>query len=64
MESKPRAERNPERAQGQPEQHIAHAHKLLKQLQNKLERHPELEEAIETLEMALNTLTLKTGGML
>jgi hypothetical protein len=49
----------------EPVQHVAHAHRLLKGLSEKfgLERHPELQEAITTLELALNKLTIDTGGM-
>ncbi len=45
-------------------QHVAHAHELLKGLRERLGSHPELDEAIETLETALSHLTLNTGGML
>ena len=47
--------------------HVASARHLLTELRKKLERFedfPELEEAITRLEMALNILTVKTGGML
>jgi hypothetical protein len=49
----------------EPVQHVAHAHRLLKSLSEKfgLEKHPELQEAIITLELALNKLTIDTGGM-
>ena len=43
---------------------LAGARHLLKSLREKLGTHPELEEAIEKVEMALNHLTLNTGGML
>lgn len=43
---------------------IADAHRLLKSLQARLDQHPELEEAITKLELALNALTLQTGGLL
>jgi prefoldin subunit 5 len=44
---------------------VAHAHHLLRDLRERLdEQHPELEEALEKLESALNILTLRTGGML
>jgi hypothetical protein len=46
------------------EQHVAEAHGLLQRLREKLGEHPELERALEELEMALNKLTIKTGGML
>ncbi len=44
--------------------HVAEAHELLSSLRAKLDKHPELEEAILKLEMALNALTIKSGGML
>ncbi|HWF05389.1 MAG TPA: hypothetical protein VHA06_17010 [Candidatus Angelobacter sp.] len=49
----------------EPVQHVARAHQLLKGLSEKfgLEKHPELQEAITTLELALNKLTIDTGGM-
>ncbi len=56
---------------GKPEQdatqaaaHIASAHQILKALQEKIGKHPELGEAITKLEMALNDLAVQTGGML
>jgi hypothetical protein len=45
-------------------EHVAGAHKILKELQAKVGSHPELGEAITKLEMALSTLTLQTGGLL
>ncbi|MGA2333833.1 MAG: hypothetical protein WA383_10505 [Terriglobales bacterium] len=45
-------------------EHVASAHKILKDLQQKLGNHPELGEAITKLEMALSTLAVKTGGLL
>jgi hypothetical protein len=45
-------------------EHVASAHKILKELQAKAGSHPELGEAITKLEMALNTLAIKTGGLL
>jgi hypothetical protein len=49
----------------EPVQHVAQAHQLLKSLSEKfgLEKHPELQEAITNLELALNKLTIDTGGM-
>jgi hypothetical protein len=44
--------------------HITEAHGILKRLRDRLDEHPELEQAIEELELALNKLTLRTGGML
>ena len=45
-------------------EHVAGAHNLLKDLQARIGAHPELEEAITRLEMALSILTVNTGGML
>jgi hypothetical protein len=45
-------------------EHVASAHRLLKELQLKAGTHPELGEAITKLEMALNILAIKTGGLL
>lgn len=44
--------------------HVAEAHRRLSMLRKQLEVHPDLEAAIERLEMALSILTTKTGGML
>lgn len=49
-------------------EHLAGAHSLLKSLREKTEhleeRHPELDEAIRKLEVALSILSLKTGALL
>jgi hypothetical protein len=45
-------------------EHVAEAHRILNGLRQQLDRHPDLEEAISKLEMALSILTTKTGGML
>lgn len=45
-------------------EHLSGAHELLKSLQGKLGKHPELEEAIVKVEMALSILTVKTAGLL
>jgi uncharacterized caspase-like protein len=45
-------------------QHVGEAHRLLEGLRAKLGTHPELDEAIEELQLALSVLTVKTGGML
>ncbi|MFZ0283747.1 MAG: hypothetical protein WAL32_00830 [Terriglobales bacterium] len=46
--------------------HVAGARHLLTSLRHKIgaDSHPELEEAITKLEVALSILTIKTGGML
>jgi hypothetical protein len=43
---------------------VAEAHRILNGLRQKLDEHPDLEEAIAKLEMALSILTTRTGGML
>jgi hypothetical protein len=43
---------------------VAEAHGILTRLKEQLHAHPELDEAIEKLEVALSILTTKTGGML
>jgi hypothetical protein len=53
---------NPEQAQAAA--HVAGAHQILKALQEKIGKHPEIGAAITKLEMALNILAVKTGGML
>lgn len=53
-----------ERSQTNPAEHIADAHKMLKSLRAQLGQHPELDEAILKLELALSALTLQTGGLL
>jgi hypothetical protein len=45
-------------------EHVAEAHRILNGLRQKLDEHPDLEEAIAKLEMALSILTTRTGGML
>jgi len=47
-------------------EHIASAHQQLKTLRDRLgilNRHPEIEEALTKLEMALSALSVGTGGM-
>jgi hypothetical protein len=58
------SKRNPEQNPAQAAAHIASAHEILKTLQEKIGKHPELGAAITKLEMALNILAVKTGGML
>ena len=63
-ESKTQAGSDPAQP-SEPVQHVTRAHQLLKTLSEKFgtEKHPELQEAITTLELALNKLTIDTGGM-
>jgi hypothetical protein len=57
-------ESKPEQNPTQAAEHVASAHQLLKELQQKVGKHPELGEAITKLEMALNILAIRTGGLL
>jgi hypothetical protein len=59
-QSESKLELNPEQAA----EHLAGVHHLLKALQDKIGEHPLLAEAILKVEMALNTLGVKTGAML
>jgi hypothetical protein len=45
-------------------EYVAEAHERLTILRKELDKHPDLEAAIERLELALSVLTTKTGGML
>ncbi len=45
-------------------ENVAEAHRILSGLRQQLDKHPDLDEAIAKLEMALSVLTTKTGGML
>ena len=55
---------NPEQAPAQAATHISSAHQILTALQGKIGKHPEIGAAITNLEMALNVLEIKTGGLL
>ena len=57
-------ETTPDASQNPAAEHVAEAHKLLKTLRGQLEQHPELDEAIVKLELALSVLTLQTGGLI
>ena len=66
MESESKAgQPNDQTQSSEPAQHVAVAYQLLKALSEKLglERHPELQEAITKLELALGQLSINTGGM-
>ncbi len=56
--------RGPKQDPAQATAHVASAHQILKALQEKIGKHPELGDAITKLETALSILTVKTGGML
>ena len=57
-------EPKPKQREDNAAEHVASAHKILKEIQQKAGAHPELYEAITKLEMALNILAIKTGGLL
>ena len=57
-------EHNPGSNRAEAEAHIKSAHQILKALQEKIGAHPEIGSAITKLEMALNVLAIKTGGVL
>jgi hypothetical protein len=59
-QSEDKSEHDPGEAAAQ----IANAHQILKALQEKIGKHPELGAAILKLETALNILGVKTGWML
>lgn len=57
---------SPEKPEATPDaaEYVAEAHRRLTLLRQQLDKHPDLEAAIERLEVALSVLTTKTGGML
>lgn len=57
------ADENQDR-QNEAAQNVAEARNLLHSLRGELDQHPKLEEAIVKLEIALEKLTLNSGGML
>jgi hypothetical protein len=58
------SERNSDLDPANAAAHITDAHKSLSALQEKIGKHPELGAAITNLELALNILAVKTGGLL
>lgn len=58
------SEQNREKDPAQAAAHVASAHQILKALQDKIGKHPEIGAAITNLEIALNILAIKTGGVL
>jgi hypothetical protein len=64
MDPKSDAPKAGEQPLSEPIQHITGAHQLLTSLSEKFGAiHPELNEAITKLELALSALTVNTGGM-
>ncbi|HZE24173.1 MAG TPA: hypothetical protein VE054_09280 [Blattabacteriaceae bacterium] len=64
MDPKSDEPKSGEQPLSEPIQHITGAHQLLTSLSEKFGAiHPELNEAITKLELALSALTVNTGGM-
>lgn len=57
-------EQNPDHSSVEAEAHVAAARQILKTLEEKIGEHPEIGAAITKLEMALNVLAVRTGGLL
>jgi hypothetical protein len=57
-------ESSPKHDPTQITEQVEGAHQILTALQEKMGEHPELGAAITKLEMALNLLAVKTGGVL
>ncbi len=55
---------SPAQEPAQAAEHITSAYQILTALQEKIGKHPEIGAAITKLEMALNVLEIKTGGLL
>lgn len=60
----PNSEQKQAAAEPSAADHISEAHRRLSAMRQQLDKHPDLEAAIERLEMALAILTTNTGGML
>ena len=48
----------------QAKEHLTKAQEILKALEEKIGQHPEIAAALLKIEMALNILEIKTGGLL
>lgn len=64
MKPQESSEPKPDELQSNATGHLNEAHSLLQALRERLGTHPELDEAIDKLEMALSILTAKSGGLL
>jgi hypothetical protein len=64
MQSPEDEEKWPDDRHEEAVKNVAEAHHLLKTLRSRIERHPDLEAALVKLELALEKLTIKSGGML
>jgi hypothetical protein len=64
MQSPETEQKWPEDRHEEAVHNVEQARSLLDSLRAELDRHPKLEEAIVKLELALENLTIKSGGML
>jgi hypothetical protein len=64
MQSPETEEKWPDGRHEEAVKNLAEAHRLLDTLRTEMDRHPTLEAAIVKLELALEKLTIRTGGML
>jgi hypothetical protein len=64
MQSPETEEKWPDDRHEEAVKNVAEARRLLDSLRSEIESHPALESAIVKLELALESLTIKTGGML
>ena len=64
MQSPETEEKWPDDRHEEAVKNVTEAHRLLDTLRSQMDRHPDLEAAIVKLELALENLTIKTGGML
>lgn len=64
MEPQNESDRKPASSVADASRHLTEAQSLLSNLRKRLGQHPELDEAIEKLEMALAVLTSNSGAML
>ena len=64
MQSPETEEKRPNDRHEEAVKNVAEARRLLDSLRSEIESHPNLEAAIVKLELALENLTIRTGGML
>jgi hypothetical protein len=64
MQSPEPEEKWPDDRHEEAVKNVAEARRLLDSLRSEIDRHPTLEAAIVKLELALENLTIRSGGML